>query len=353
MSTLPADRDATENAISGLYCLLDRPPPTFVWVESPAAAVGVLGPPRSWRWDTDLPLEGRLATLVSGLRHRIGVGYTGWRSAPPEDPVAAMRSGMSSRSLVDSAVHGVLSRVVRESVAGVVRAALGERTGLLWFGQHDVDWIAQFDVIRQVLGARIPADDVAHAELWSTLARSCGWWVPRESTCVVVERPCVVRTEPVPGSLHGELRLHTENGPAMSYSDGWAVHSWHGMRVPSWVVEGPTVDLIAAEPNIEVRRCAIEHLGWPAFIAQAGLALVGQAADPGNPGSELRLYDLPYQRWGTSTRLLLAVNGSVERDGTRRQYGLRVPPWFNDPIDAAGWSYGLTGAQYAQLQRRT
>jgi hypothetical protein len=123
--------------------------------------------------------------------------------------------------------------------------------------------------------------------------------------------------------------------------------------VPSWVIEAPTVDRIADEGTVEVRRCAIERIGWGAFIDQAGLRIVGQAADPGNPGSELRLYDLPYRRWGAPTRLLLAVNGSVERDGTRRRYGLRVPPWFDDPLDAAGWTYGLTGVQYAQLQRRT
>ncbi|MGH3860561.1 DUF6745 domain-containing protein [Actinokineospora sp.] len=94
----------------------------------------------------------------------------------------------------------------------------------------------------------------------------------------------------------------------------------------------------------------MERLGWGTYIEQAGLTLVRQADDPGNPGCELRLYDLP---WGPQARLLLAINGSLERDGTRRQYGLRVPPWFDDPIDAAAWSYGLTGPQYARLQRRT
>jgi hypothetical protein len=104
---------------------------------------------------------------------------------------------------------------------------------------------------------------------------------------------------------------------------------------------------------VEVRRCAIENLGWSAFIAQAGLTELATAPDPGNPGCELRLYELPYRRWGGPSCLLMAVNGSAERDGTRRRYGLRVPPWFTDPVDAAGWSYGLTGAQYATLQRRT
>ncbi|MEV2265858.1 hypothetical protein [Nonomuraea africana] len=31
---------------------------------------------------------------------------------------------------------------------------------------------------------------------------------------------------------------------------------------------------IAEEPNIEVRRCAIERLGWDVYIERAGLRLV-------------------------------------------------------------------------------
>ena len=75
---------------------------------------------------------------------------------------------------------------------------------------------------------------------------------------------------------------------------------------------------------------------------------VATAPDPGNPGSELRLYDMRKE-----TRVLLAVNGSVERDGHRRQYGLTVPGFLNDPVDAAGWTYGLSAEQYSLLVRRT
>ncbi len=57
--------------------------------------------------------------------------------------------------------------------------------------------------------------------------------------------------------------------------------------------------------------------------------------------------------WGVPNRMLLAVNGSAERDGRRRRYGLSVPASIEDPVVAAGWSYGLSGAQYAQLIRRT
>lgn len=308
LCTDPADRPAAEAAITRLYSQLDKPPPTFVWVDSPPAAVELLPPPKSLATlrDGPLPVENALANLYSDARRN---GPSMW------DP---------------------LRRTVRESVAGLIRAQTGDQLGLHWRGQHDADWVAY-----------LPEESP-----WVTIARSCGWWWPRDRLCVITERPSMQRTELIPEE-NGGRRLHAAAGPAVEYPDGWTVHAWHGIRVPSWVIDAPTVDRIAAEGNVEVRRCAIERIGWGAFIDQAGLRLVAQSADPGSTDSELRLYDLPYERWGSPTRLLLAVNGSVERDGTRRRYGLRVPPWFDDPLDAAGWTYGLTGAQYALLQRRT
>jgi hypothetical protein len=147
---------------------------------------------------------------------------------------------------------------------------------------------------------------------------------------------------------NGEVRLHCEDGPAIRYADGWDVHAWHGTRVPSWVVTDPDVRRIEKETNVEIRRCAIERMGWAAYIDAAGLRLVGAAPDPGNPGAELRLYDFRQE-----SRVLLAVNGSVERDGTRRRYGLTVPASIADPVAAAGWTYGLSADQYSTLQRRT
>lgn len=298
LSTAPADRPAAEEAIAGLYAQFDRPRPAFVWADSPAAAARAAPPSPTLFSDGPLAIENLLANLVSDLRKQ------------------------------------PLGRGIRDTVAGLVRKEAGDQLGLLWYGQHDVDWVAQL---------RQPGP-------WATLARTCGWWWPREHVCVIADRPSLLDTEP---DADGLPRLHSETGPAVRYRDGWSVHAWHGTRVPAWVIEDPSVEHIARESNVEVRRCAIERLGWAEFIDQAGLRLVSQAADPGNPGAELRLYDLPYARWGSPTRLLLAVNGSLERDGTRRRYGLRVPLSFDDALDAAGWTYGVSGDTYRQLLRRT
>jgi hypothetical protein len=50
------------------------------------------------------------------------------------------------------------------------------------------------------------------------LTRSCGWWWPGEEVYVVVERPEILCTEPVPGTWHDEIRVQPGG---MTYRDGW------------------------------------------------------------------------------------------------------------------------------------
>jgi hypothetical protein len=341
LSTLPADRAAGEAAISALYELAGQPAPRFVWVDSPNAALDIVprGVPMRAFTQThtlaDLPVAHRIATLATRLRNTLDrwVGHpwaVSWSPGVP-DPL-------------DAAVRDPLRDLVRDAICTPVRLALPMADRLTWYGQHDAYWIAHYDAWRRVHDRKYLSQGL-ELDLWAALARSCGWWWPLDGQCVVSERPVSVRTE--------DRRLHNADGPAVAYADGWTVHSWQGTRVPEWVISGPTPDLIAQEPNIEVRRCAIEHLGWENYIEQAGLRLVATAPDPGNPGSDLRLYDLPGTPLGRPARVLLAVNGSLERDGRRRRYGLGVPDFLDDPVAAAAWTYGLSATHYSQLARRT
>jgi hypothetical protein len=381
LSTRPADRPAAETTIAELYASVGANTPEFVWVDSPMAALPLVAPHPGGNpltrlrsdatpaFGADWPLPARLATAVSAMRASLDtrVGRPpwwqpwrppGWRPAIVDQlPVEALHAGADIRDLLDVGVGDSLHRSVWDTVGPPLRtatwAAAGGSLDLTWYGQHEVDWIARYDVHHRLGTATFRGEDLRQLDWWATLARSCGWWWPQTQHCVISERTTTVHTESVPGTLHNERRAHNPRGHAVGFTDGWGTHSWHGTPVPAWVIANPTVDRIAEEPNVEVRRCAIERLGWDTYIHRAGLALVASAADPGNPGCDLHLYDLPTRVWGAPTRVLLAVNGSVERDGQRRRYGLSVPGDITDPVAAAGWSYGLSAAQYTQLQRRT
>ncbi|MFG2028063.1 DUF6745 domain-containing protein [Streptomyces sp. NPDC048825] len=383
LSTLPADRPRAEAAVTGLYRLIGEPPPEFVWVPSPAAARKVMldhyDSFRPVRLDSaaapvrgsDWPLAARLATLASELRERmddrIGQrssslitriwGMPGTGSVRTMAPEEALAAGIPVRRVVEALVYDALTETLRDSVCAPVRTELlpaaVDSPGLAWYGQHDAAWVAHYDVMARVGLTTYLGGDQDQLGLWVDLARSTGWWWPGEGMCVMAERPTEIHAESQPNGFHGELRLHRDDGPAVRFADGAAVHVRHGTYVPEWVINSPTVDRIHAERNVEIRRSAIELIGWAAYIEQARLRLVGVTGDPGNPGSDLHLYDVPRELWGRPARLLLVVNGSVEPDGRRRRYALSVPDHLEDPLSAAGWTYGLSGEQYARLVRRT
>ncbi|KAB2343645.1 DUF6745 domain-containing protein [Actinomadura rudentiformis] len=337
LSTQPADRPAAEAAISGLYSLIGLDPPRFHWASSPVTALATV-PRGARRWESielldDWPLPHRFATLMNSLRGQL------------DDQVEHCQRALEY--VIRTKVQHPLWDTFRAPLM-VLRAAhdVGSDLAYAWSSTQCVGWLGHYDALRQVARVAFTPEQARQFDLWAAVAQSCGWWWPREDVCVVSERPVVMRTE-VAGD-NGELRLHCADGPAVRYADGWDLYAWHGAQVPAWVVTDPCVRRIERETNVEVRRCAIEHIGWASYIDQAGLRLVASAPDPGNPGSELRLYDMRKE-----TKVLLAVNGSVERDGRRRRYGLTVPGFLNDPIAAAGWTYGLSAEQYSLLSRRT
>ncbi len=259
-------------------------------------------------------------------------------------PTATRLLGGAVRDAVDGAVRGA----VRDAVGGAVRDAWYSYLGGCWW----LGWQAYTSFFREVCRLDLPGDlwDRDHAYMQAQSA--AGWWWPYRHFVMVSERPAYIHRERVGPDGWTSHRLHCPTGPAIGW-EGWQLHYWHGLRVPAWVVESPSAEAIAAEANVEVRRAGIESLGWDRFIADAELALVGTEPDPGNPGQVLRLYDVPERLWGGRVRLLLATNGSVERDGTRRTYGLTVPAEIEAPVTAAAWTCGETREEYLATVART
>jgi hypothetical protein len=223
-------------------------------------------------------------------------------------------------------------------------------------GQLNAGYYSYYDAMERI---GVTGLDPIHGQ--QLVARSAGWWWAYAGFAIITERAATLHRD-----ANGDL--HSAAGMAITYPDGWGFWCWHGRRVGRWVIEEPGVERIAAESNVEVRRCAIESLGWDRFTEEAGLVPVGRVPgtrrksaevcnarvpDPGNPGQHLVLYDVPERLWGSRIRLLMCTNGSEERSGERRRYGLTVPAGIEDPVEAAAWTYGLTKDEYALTQRRT
>jgi hypothetical protein len=259
--------------------------------------------------------DGALRDLVSRAVHQ----------ARPD-----LRCGTRRADLIidDLARHG--SRILRRSAF----------VDPMWVGHA---WLAEAAFLHEVCGLR-PAGD-----RWDTLcawadACSAGWWWAFEEFALVSERPREIHAEQVGPPGRGSHRMHRADGPAISWRDGQALHYWHGTPVPQWVVGddcGPR--RIDVELNMEARRCAIERYGWDQYLAEKRLV-------PLESDGWGELYDDPT---APGRRVVVVTNGTPERDGTLRRYGLTVPAELTSPLEAVAWTYGLTPRQYELIQRRT
>jgi hypothetical protein len=244
LSTLPADRPATEHTLTAIYARLSRPRPRFAWVPSPHQALPLIA---GWPTLDQLyagvrhpqvrgkpPLASDLAMLVSQLRGRLSaaVSHTDPELSPtgkgkhkdpwPElPPLEALDTGVPLGVVLHQGIHLALYRSLARGLRNPVRNAMSGPgpVPVCWYGQQEANWIAYYDTLHRLGLASYAPADLTHLDEWAALTRSCGWWWPGEKVCVVVDRPESADLEPVPGALHDEVRL-TRTG--VRYRDGWS-----------------------------------------------------------------------------------------------------------------------------------
>ncbi|WFE47821.1 DUF6745 domain-containing protein [Verrucosispora sp. WMMD1129] len=244
LSTEPADRPTTQRCLTAIYARAGRHQPRFVWADSPAAALPLIrqlptlgqllqrvrdpapaGPP---------PPASDIATVASRLRAALGDGVQHtdpelspvrrgrtrepWPDLPPQD---ALDRQVPLGVVLHRGVRNALHRSLIPGFTQPVRAGLpgGDRqTPVCWYSQQDAFWVGYYDALHRLGLAAYTAEASDQLRTWTDLARSGGWWWPGPDVCVVVERPAVIRTEPVPGSWYDEVRLRPDG---VGYRDGW------------------------------------------------------------------------------------------------------------------------------------
>jgi hypothetical protein len=345
-STAPADRSAAEAGVRLAYRLAGLAPPArFLWCDSPLM----------------------LARLAGGASRADGINVKSTILDRPCRKVAAAVRGRLNRrvqamventvnaadALVAAAAHSVLRaapneevtllRYLREarplSLAFALKTLLG-RCGLRYdaVGQHDLAVLGGYEYLRDVLGLR--EETAPLLGLWQ-VAMSAGWLQPHENVCWLVERPCILRGD-------AQDRLHSTNGPALEFADGWSVWAWKGVEVPRWLIEQPeriTLAAIDDEDNVQVRRCMIEIMTPARFVGLGGAIRIAED----ETGILWRKIWLTYDAWAA----VEVINATPEPDGTHKHYFLQVPPEMRSAREAVAWTYGLSPKAYSRLVVRT
>jgi hypothetical protein len=340
-STEPADRAAAEDGARLAYHAAGlRPPARFVWCESPIALASLTR--RASRRDG----PNVKPALIHRLRRRVAAAV---RRRVHKRVRAAVESAVNSAdALVASASDAVMLRAPDENLSLLQCARNGFPLSWSLFaghgfrdcaaGPHDLSWLGAYDYIRHVLGLR---DETASLPGLLQLAASVGWLQPHQHTCWLAERPDLLR-----GDALG--RLHSANGPALRYPDGWSVWAWKGVEVPYWIIERPeriTLASIDDELDVQVRRCMIEIMTPQRYVALGGAVRVAED----ETGVLWRRAWLGFDAWAA----VEVINATPEPDGTRKHFFLQVPANIQTAREAVAWTYGLRANAYASLVVRT
>lgn len=173
----------------------------------------------------------------------------------------------------------------------------------------------------------IATRDVARAGVWAM-------WLTGAHV-VAMPRPVVRYRDGEP---------HAEDGPAIKFPGGMAIHAWNGGYVPEpWVIARPsriTPETIIACRDGRVGTVALERYGWDRFVVSRDSVLVSDEPAFG------RLFRraVRWRRGGFAA--VEVLNATPELDGTRRRHILAVPPHMNTAREAVAWTFGLDAHEY-------
>ncbi|WP_432135408.1 DUF6745 domain-containing protein [Streptomyces sp. bgisy154] len=317
-STAPADRARAEAGIRLAYRNAGlAEPERVVWAASPREGValvralvdpgpGVREAVRSAPW------------VRERRRLHEELGAEGWAA---HWSATGGRLWDLTQALVDRIRAGVLEEAGADGSAEV-RLVLLDAV----LGQHDAPWLAAFPTEGSSL------DGLAE------VCRSAGWWWPFAKVAVVCERPVALHRDEAG-------RLDRGDGPALAYSDGFALHAWRGMPVPAaFLAELRTLTprRIREEENAELRRVMLEFYGYERYLADSGARPVHR-----DETGVLWRIDLEGDE---PVVMVEVVNSTPEPDGTHRTYWLRVPPTVRTAREGVAWTFGVDAEQYAPVR---
>jgi hypothetical protein len=204
----------------------------------------------------------------------------------------------------------------------------------IMFGQHEAHWLGFYQFFKDEVN--IQGLDKVNALI--AVAESCGWVYCGAEGAIVMDRPLYVK-------MDDQNRLHSENGPAIEYPDGFTVHSWHGVRVPgNWIEDKSslTPEMALKEENMERRRAACEILGWANILDRLDCKVLDEDPDP-MIGTllEVNIPDIGREKF-------LKV-----QCGTGRIFAIPVPPDMTTALSANAWTYDIEPDVLRMLEVRT
>ncbi|GAA5180635.1 hypothetical protein GCM10023322_13380 [Rugosimonospora acidiphila] len=210
---------------------------------------------------------------------------------------------------------------VRSSLARSLRASATAQRG----GLGELGWVARYDLYHRIGAVDYHPNALLRLNLVADAVRAAGRWWPHPAACVVAERPFRLAVE----QTESGLRLHSAQGPALAYRDGFAGYAWHGVPVRPQVIGGEVTGRDwERESEPDVRRAIAERMGYDWLLGRVPAQRI--ATDESGT-----LWQLPHD-----LVLLEATGEAPGVPGPARRRVVPAPPGQRVPRDAARVAFG-------------
>lgn len=137
------------------------------------------------------------------------------------------------------------------------------------YGSNESYWIGFYNYMRDVLGVQYPELANEGLNIFNTITRNSGWHYLAEDCVIICDRPTEINLE--------NGNLHNEEGPSISFADGFKMFHINGHKVTEKIVLNPemiTVDEIKKESNNETKRIMIEKFGVSEYLTQTSARIL-------------------------------------------------------------------------------
>src|SRR3990172_7694069 len=289
-----ANRERVEKGIVDCYRFAGlEPPKHIVWVKSPTQLV-VVGPTIALL----IELSKKISTNndIKNISKTIGKAVFN-----------------AVRNTVDNTVDNAVRRAILNIISRSWNNVLGGKywSGWWWRGTACISFI------RDVLGLELSQEIRLKSQAWEDLM-SGGWmWLHREFAICAEPHNTISRDT--------RDRLHSDNGPAISWSDHTGLWFWHGIQIEQYIIENPetiTVSKVIEETNAEIRRIMLDrYIGGPGkFLLDAKAQVLDEDQDRHGLRTLFK-FDLE----GDEPLVMIRVH-CVRKDGVIDTYFLRIDP---------------------------
>lgn len=151
----------------------------------------------------------------------------------------------------------------------------------IYWSNADIYWIGFFMFPHKYMDFDYGEEENKDLKIFYNLMQNVGYLFFHEDVCFISERPIEIYKK--------ETILHNENGPSVSFSDGYKLWHLNGVEVTEEIVMTPademTPDIIINEANAEIRKEILKKMGIERVIKQT-------KADIRETKNEYTLYEL-------------------------------------------------------------